>query len=60
MSACLIHLYAADMTLLLADFGVTDKVSHGGYFNHVLGTEASDVTFTSISGCVDACYLWSL
>ena len=48
------------MSLLLADFDVTDKGLHGGYFDDVLGTEVSDVRFTSISGCVGACNLWSM
>ena len=48
------------MTLLLADFDATDKVLHGGYFDDVLGMEVSDVRFTSISGCVGACNLWSM
>ena len=39
----LIYLYAADMPLLLADFGVADKVLRGGCFDDVLGTEVSDV-----------------
>ena len=60
MSVCLIYLYAADMTVLLVDFGVADKVLRGGYFTDVLGTEVSDVMFTSISGCVCACDLWSM
>ena len=49
------------MTLLLADFGVADKVPRGGYFDDdVLGTEVSDVALTSISGCVGACHPWSM
>ena len=60
MSVCLIYLYATDVTLLLADFGVTDKVPRGGYFDGVLGTEVSDAAFTPISGCVVACDLWSM
>ena len=48
------------MTLLLADFGVADKVPRGGYFDDVLGTEVSDVRFASFLGCVGACALWSM
>ncbi|CAN0426941.1 unnamed protein product, partial [Ascophyllum nodosum] len=31
-------LVTTDMTLLLADFGVADKVPRGGYFTDVVGT----------------------
>ena len=36
------------MALLLADFGVADKVPRGGCFDDVLGTEVSDVALTSM------------
>ena len=57
MPVCLIYVYATDVTLLLADFGVADKVPRDGYFDDVLGTEVSGVRFTSISGYVGACDL---
>ena len=57
MSACLIYLYATDMTFLLANFGVADKVPRGGYLDDVLGTEVGDVRFTSVSGCTCQCLL---
>ena len=48
------------MTLLSEDIGVANKDPREDYFDDVLGTEVSDVTFTSISGCVGACYSWSM
>ena len=49
-----------DLTLLSEDIGVANKDPREDYFDDVLGTEVSDVTFTSISGCVGACYSWSM
>ena len=60
MSVCLIYVYTADMNFFLEDFRVADKVSRGGYFDDVLGTKVSGVTFMSISGCVGAWYTWSI
>ena len=48
------------MTLSLEDIGVADMVPRADYFDDVFGTEVSEVTFTSISGCAGACYPLSI